>query len=304
MNMGTDEMTTRDSYIPSFPQFSRLLLSPDFGGDAGGSGSAPEGGETAAPGGTATATAPAAPAIPDGHRLVPESEWSRLQQEHGTYRGYAERLGRYGFDRPEKLDEAGELLSMIGGGKINPKLLAQAWAAPQEQRPQGDEPEYLTAEQFEQKLAERERRNRILSEHEAAEKGWHDTFGKKLAEILGDDADDDERAIFENAARGMAYAAREKDIGQFMYPEGHPLRDERLAPFNDQNTKSVWETLSQLRTKMRGGVLARIGDAANKQTKQSTPAGGSGGGGKHTEPDADTQLQDVVKASMRAAGIA
>ena len=244
-------------------------------GTSDGTGNAPE--ST----GQAPATQPSF-SVPEGQRLVSESEYETLQRNSVALSGSQPLIDAAvaaGFKTPESFQNISKL-----GDRVDLDDLSRLLAPKEpeiEQTAQG-----MTEEQFKTMLDERDVRRDALNVHrtsQSAEGAGLDTLAKELA---GENAD--EFAIAEWRERLDGRVSQ----NMLYYPEDNPLATERNRPYGESDFQALRDHYKEIAEKRAAASTADTAKAASEAAKKPapTPAGNVGGEGKtHDEEPQDAE---------------
>lgn len=254
---------------------------------------------------------PAPPAefkVPDGKVLLDAKEHedlTRTRQKVAGFQSFHERAGKFGFKRAEDFDRLGKL-------QERGLTLDQLLAAIQEDQsqPQGGKPEgvdvaalekhfgskFIPADQFESKLAEREKLIEARFEHKQSLARESEMVKKAIADLAGKDASPRDKWLIEQSVMGLVgdYNRRQQ------YPEGHPLRGSEFAPYTEETFGKLLADVKKNINLTEAAELEALGKAAAKPGPSS--AGASVPQGK---PKSETQNQsprERIRATIERSG--
>ena len=256
------------------------------GGAAGGAGGAAGGGAAGATGRTFT------------------DEQVKAYERADAIAKAAERLGIRDADGFKPFEAIHGLRS---SGKLTDAMLAALGGSGATAK--DDKATGATAKSYEEAVAAAKlelAEERALADHDKASGALPDFISGQLVELFGADRDTelDEllgAALYGRLHQDRAAALRDKDETKhagYRYPEGHPLRESRLAPFSKENAVGSTKWLTDSQKKLLGKLLKKVGDAGARGGT-STPGGdraAQGGAAKGEEEDPVTKAAAAAVA--------
>lgn len=222
----------------------------------------------------------------------------RKAEQADGMRSYYDTGRKYGFDRPEKLEEFGQLAKTLQERGLSPKQVAAAFAP--EVAAQSANPENLTKEQIEEMIGQRVTkaqadliRSQAQAEHDRHLSSEWDELEDvgKIKSLLGEGFDDKAAEFAKYAALGLHMSQRKP------YGDDHPLKG-TFGYAGPQGMESIRNQLKEYATALKAQQALSIGAAARKTPASSTPAGNGAGQGK---PDARKPGQLPSRADIEAA---
>lgn len=243
-----------------------IRYSPDPAGDTSGGG-----GVAAAPNATPSSNLPAATPSPQ-----PQAEpWV------GEWKDSIAQLRAAGYT------PAQAIASLRANGQPQQQYQPQPQQRQPEQQSSDDKP--LTASEAKRMWAEEQHKAGRGREQAAINK-----FVERVTKLEG--LSDAEKEIYRHVAQGWAHEKQAKNF----YPDGHPLRDQYLAPLEDSHFEEGWSWFEKQRNAMRAGSLAAIGDAARGKPPTAPTAGNQGGQGAPKNDDTPSWQKSPSDRRARA----
>lgn len=235
--------------------------------------------------------------VPDGKVLVDANEWQqvpRMREQNVGYQRFHEAGSKFGLKKPEDFDRIGKLSGVLERRGLTMEqvvdLLGHEPESPEQAKAAGlnkdemgkflKEQGYLTKAEVDQQFTKRD----AMSAHQKAQDAESKWIESKRAELLGENPTARERFLVENAVRAHLESKRG------FYPEGHPLRDEALAPFDEKGLTPVWDELKATLARSDGADMAAAGAAVNKGGKSVAGAAGTSAPKKSTDEDDDPPI--------------
>jgi hypothetical protein len=242
---------------------------------------------------------------PEGKVLLDAAEAQVLRQNNERVRGmqgYYEAGSKYGLKKPEDFESVGKWRSFEKSLKDKGLTTEQIMAAfesqeTEQQAPQTPQLDRATIEKIlggkivtADELESREKRNSAISEREKLTASEKQLMDKYLADTLGENPSTRDRFLMQNALRALMEEKRQ------LYPEGHPLHSEFLAPFDEKSATALFDEFKKQIAVSEGSDMAALGKEAAKSKPVPTPAGNRAGQGK-----ADDNPSSTPKSQLRAA---
>lgn len=265
----------------------------------------------------AAPTAPSAPSqpssqqftVPAGKVLVDQGEvdnYRRHQEQIKTLRPFYDRATKLGFKSPEDFDGVEPLITTLRSRGLTPEQARRAFFDNIEEQGGGQgqqtqQPQFDPAElerKFESRLEER----LALKDHESAVKAVPELLSGMAKEALGKGASDYEVKRFARELSAELERHRSENADKHMYPEGHPLRRSKWAPYSKETVADVVKSLKKERDDFEAASKLRKAEAV--RTGTTTVAGPNAGGGtpevnNTTRPGGKPSL-DAVRAAAAA----
>lgn len=236
--------------------------------------------------------------VPDGKVLIDASEherWARQREQLAGLTQFHGKASELGFKRPEDFGELAKFQKFLKDQNLTTDLLMNALAEEAKGKTGQDAPldlqaverhlggKYLTKEQIQQQLDERDRLNEARTGHKDARTREAAAIEKLVGEILGEKATDFDRKSTLALFRELA----EAEGARGLYPAEHPLAKLEYAPYDEKGLAKFAEQIRTMRGLAAGAEAAKIGDEHNKG-KVNTPAGSSAPSStRHTAKEGD-----------------
>lgn len=297
---GNSAQTARGPLYPSLPQFARLNLAPDgANGQGAGGGGWADGGTVAAGGATQTG---GEYQVPQGKALVDSQEYERLRQNNERVRGmqpYWEAGSKYGIKKAEDFERVGRLTKFEESLKargLTPEQIEAAFAAPKEDEKQSggfstaDLDKYLAKKKYltEDQVSQREAKTLATVEHKQAESHEQSLVKKAIAE-LAEGMSTREKKMLES------HVLHTINTKRAVYPQGHPLHDSALAPFDEKSFGTILAEIQASIALSDGEDIAKLGDAT---AKGKTPTAGASTSQPAKTPSKSDEMRPGGKPSV------
>ncbi len=248
-----------------------------------------------------------------------DADYTTMEGHAKVGQGFSERASQYGLKGVEDLDGFKPIFDTAKADPQRLKLMVAALTPAQRAEAKENVEQGMSYEDAVAAAKDELKLETASEAHAAARKGVPGFIQKQIDEILGEDAADElSKEQYRYMARGLLEEMRDAALegkddaakAPYLYPKGHPLAGQRLAPFSAENTAPAWAKLKELRTKLTGKKLADVGDAANKGggSRKGTPAGAPKGGGSETTGKDDVasareHIRGVARAGIQKAGV-
>lgn len=244
-----------------------------------------------ADGQAAAAPAPGQPTgfqVPDGHRLVRDSDYTTLET---TARRNAERVNgmqslfqaarNAGFNSPDDFAKYVQRMQGLQRRGLDLDRIESMFSGEDDDSSRPSQ-NAITMEDIEKKIALAKtewQREQAMNEYRKLRDSEDGIIGSWRDEVLGQDAPDAWKDLLGHAARGILESNRG------LLPEDHPLASDVLAYYDKDSSQAHLAKLAELYKSVNGGMLASIGDAANK--KIMATGSKPGGQGAASPPQRD-----------------
>lgn len=241
-------------------------------------------------GGTATPTANPAPSqpaptfqVPDGKVLVDRAEYEthkRYEEQVKGFTPFYERARKTGFTKPEDFDGVEPLLKTLKERKLTPEQARRAFFEeigqddPQKNG-DGGQPAFDQAA-FEAGLERKFDVKLASKDHESAVKSIPAMLETSAKEALGKGATEYDIKNFQRALTAELVAHREANPQKHMYPDGHPLRDSKWAPYSKEVVAEVVTALKKERADFEAAKKVKTAEAIKTGTSVASPNSGGG----------------------------
>src|SRR5688500_353625 len=208
---------------------------------------------------------PAQPAAPvdDGYERVSRDELQTLRRERERARGmegFFQKANSLGLKRVEDLDGFGKFQDTLKSRNLSMEQLLKAFEEPE--APEGGAVDfaaiekqlngrYVPADQFEAKLGEHSKLIEARFEHKQTLAAERAVLDKALAELTKGANPRDQYLI------EQAFRAAVSDDKRPLYPAGHPLHQEALAPFDEKGLKGIVDDLKKRLALAEGEDMAQ-----------------------------------------------
>ena len=274
------------------------------GAPSGSSGSA-SGGGSGSGGGTSGGGGGFQP--PQGMRLVKDEDWNARD-------GFYSKAQEYGFKDADTLGRLKPLYETINKRQLDPAQLASMLSgeAPKQQQQNGQQ--YMTAEELDRRLSERDTRTKAEIEWEGHQKALPTKIQSRVSETIkaaGLKPDSGLGAMLTDAVNHRILQARMAAQWQ----DGHPLAGERLVAATDDIIEQVFTSgkFADSIKALRGEFLSSAAAANSGVSATAAGTGGQAGarGDKDEQDDRrargiDTRSREekeaIVRRNREAAG--
>lgn len=241
---------------------------------------------------TTTEAAPTAPApgqpstgqftVPQGKVLLDQSDaenYRRYQEQVKELRPFYDRASKSGFKRPEDFDGVDPLVKALKSKGLTPEQAARAFFADvgEEVTPPNTQPP-IDIKQLREDLLTETRVEMATERHNDAVKTVPDMLTKAAKEMLGNGASELEVELYADAIGNKLASMRDDKahVHKFMYPEGHPLRDKKWAPYSPEVIGEVAGALKKKRDAAAGAAKVQTAQAVKSGTTIAAPNTGNG----------------------------
>lgn len=251
-----------------------------------------------APSAPAPAGQPAAFTVPDGHRLVPQSEYETLSRNNERLKGadaFVRSARDLGFERPEDFGKWKDTFGAFKKRGLTPEQLNRVFSD------QAAEPEtehraqqQFDPEQFEKSIMSKMEFKSAEEKHRDAFSRESDIVNEAVSALVDKDASEFEKKRWSLTLRAALDDARD------VYPEGHPLRDKYVVqPLTKAHAEKVVASFKKEMSDAKAASLAAKGDAVRSSDRKSVPTGAQPGTGQG-KPNTDSRSgpRDLIKDAI------
>lgn len=264
-----------------------------------------------APSATAPAGQPAAFTVPDGHRLVPVSEYETLSRNNERLKGadaFVRSARELGFEKP---DDFGKWKDTFGAFKkrgLTPEQLNRVFSD-QAAEPEGDHrhQQQFDPESFEKSIMSKMEFKSAEKDHQAAFSREQDLIKDAVNDLVDEGASEFEKKRWALTLRAALDDARD------LYPEGHPLREKYVVqPLTKAHAEKVVaafkKEIEESQAASKASDITSKADKFKAATKKPPTVAGPGTGQGKPEapkpgewkPPSDNDIQEAYD-KLRAA---
>jgi len=233
--------------------------------------------------------------IPEGQRLVPESEYTQYRRSHDQYKGaepMIQAMVKAGYKTPEDIQKIADLRAQ--GFDLD--SLARSFKKPVSDREAETPTDQMTRDELMELLDNRDSKSSATFEHKTAFQKQNDMVQSLINELAGDDANDFDKGDWKLRIRG--YMAD----NMVLYENGHPLAREDYRPYGEAEVKSLRDHFKGVAEKRAAAGTAEVAKGASEAKRKPAPmtAGDSGGQGKAHDSSGSGETDDERKARLTA----